>query len=120
MLLKDLFAYVVKNEGATIDTKKQPLTKKSGYMVSLANYELKINVDFKEFKKYFKKYKRLLKRLKKTYKNVYIGLWIDSNILYYDISIYIDDLSIAIYEAFKNNQLAIYDLKENKSIYMKL
>ena len=48
----------------------------------------------------------------------YIGLWIDDDYVYIDISINIKSYDLAVAFARLNNQLAIYDVYENTTIYI--
>ena len=49
---------------------------------------------------------------------MYIGLWLDNNKMYIDISINIIDKVEALEFGKKNKQLAIYDIVNNDSIYL--
>jgi len=53
-------------------------------------------------------------------RHLYFGGWLDNEgYIYLDMNIYILDFVMAIKEAIKQNQVAIYDLKNEKSIYLK-
>ena len=54
----------------------------------------------------------------KDKQGLYIGLWLDSDVMYVDVSIHIIDYLEALEVARNNEQLAIYDLKNNDSIYL--
>lgn len=89
---------------------------KRGYMVSLEGTETQTKGD---------DYQAIIKAIEekqaiiKDKNNMYIGLWLDSNIMYIDISINIIDKVEALEFGKYNKQLAIYDLKNNDSIYLK-
>jgi len=109
----ELLKLIEKNGGATLDKNGNALNKKSGYMVSLDGYELKIEKIELFTQQLIKKYLKIAKKLK-----AYFGMWIDNNILYLDISIWTASLDYAKKTGLKNNQLAIYDIKNEKSIYL--
>jgi len=48
----------------------------------------------------------------------YLGLWKDEDIWYMDVSFCFDGLEEALNEAEKNNQKAIYDNANKKTIYL--
>lgn len=59
--------------------------------------------------------KALIKRVRAT---EFIGLWLDSGIIYIDISRVIQSKENALKLAKEQNQKAIYDLKNKKTIYL--
>ena len=63
-----------------------------------------------------------LKELEKQgYKNGYIGGWLDTEtgVVYLDISYNFRSLGMALSEASNTNQLAIYDIANDTSLYLK-
>lgn len=104
--------YIEINGGATLDNRLNFTALKYGYMVSLQGYELKTTLKNLS-NKMIKKYQKIA-----TEKNAFIGFWMDGGALYLDISINILNKMQAIATGRKNKQLAIYDLKENQSIYI--
>ena len=111
--LKAIKKAVKKNGGATLTPALKNANYKRGYMVSITGYEkqLKIeNLTIKTLKLYRKEAKRL---------NACVGFWIDNNILYIDISKHFQSKEKACQFSIKNNQLALYDIYNNKSIYTK-
>lgn len=112
MNLKQVKSVVNTYNGATLTSSLDNATMNSGYMVSLKGYELKTSI--KELTS------EILKRYKKLAKlnTAYIGLWLDNNVLYIDISINVKDKNQAVEIARKNNQLAIYDCKNSESVYV--
>lgn len=50
--------------------------------------------------------------------NAYFGAWIDEDVLYLDNSVNIADLETAIAFGHANNQIAIWDVVNGKSIYL--
>ena len=101
--------------GATLDTDGSNITDLSGYMVSLAGFETKMkrgDLNFSIFKNYLKKAKN---------KGAYAGYWIDHedfDTLYIDVSVCFKKKSEALRFAKSQNQLAIYDFKNEKTIYL--
>ena len=74
----------------------------------------KRNVTIETLNEYYKKNKDLA-----TVKENNFGGWIEGDRLYLDVSKVYKDEKTAIVEAVKNNQEAIYDLKNDKTIYTK-
>lgn len=117
-VLKDIKEYIKEYKGITlnINTMKNT-TIKNGYSVSLAGYETKeksIDKTMEIVKDYIKAVKNLNKN------NLFVGVWYDEKTQYYyiDISMIINKRREAERIAKDNKQLAIYDLKNNNSIYL--
>lgn len=107
---------IIKNEGATLDKDFKQTTIKKGFMVSIQGYEY-ITKDITQAIKKGLEYKEIIKD-KKGY---YVGFWIDTkdnNKIYVDISKNIDKKRDAINTAKKNLQKGIYDIKNQKTIYL--
>ena len=104
---------ILKSGGATLTKELKALEKNDGYMVSLLGYEktFKFN-QLKELEQEIINYQKKLKV------NEFIGIWVDNNIIYLDVSKYYIKKDKAKKAGIKNKQIAIYDLKENKSIYL--
>jgi len=102
----------IKN-GASLDKGLQPITKKSGFMVSLLGYEKTFKTeDTEAIKENILYYKSLLKS------NQFVGIWQHDGLIYIDISRHYTNKQDAIRNGIKNKQLAIYDLKNNCDIYL--
>lgn len=117
-VLKDIKEYIKENKGITLDINTMKnTTKKSGFSVSLAGYETK-EKSIDKTMEIVKDYIKAVKDLKKN--NLFVGVWYDEKTQYYyiDISMIINKRREAERIAKDNKQLAIYDLKENKSIYL--
>lgn len=111
--IKKIKKLILKNHGATLNAKSlKSATLKTGYMVSLADSETQININELNIKLLKDYKKRALKN------NAFVGFWLDNNILYLDISKHFNNRLEAIKEGRKNKQLAIYNLKLQKSIYL--
>lgn len=106
---------ILENKGATLDKHYNNFTSNRGFMVSLKGEEVKTEINnIEEIKKEIEKKKEKIKNID----NIYIGLWVDNGLMYIDISIYIVDYLEALEVARNNDQLAIYNLKDNTSIYL--
>lgn len=107
---------IIEEKGATLtkELKQAELTR--GYMVSLEGAESQVKGD---------DYQTIIKAIEEKQTiinnndNLFIGLWLDNDIMYVDISINIIDKVEALEFAKYNKQLAIYDLANNDSIYLK-
>jgi hypothetical protein len=115
MELKDI-KRIIENKGETLTKELKKAELKGGYMVSLEGTETQTKGD---------DYQAIIKAIEekqaiiKDKNNIYLGLWLDSNIMYIDISVNIIDKVEALEFGKYNKQLAIYDLKNNDSIYLK-
>lgn len=108
--IKSIYKLILKNGGFTKDLKHN-----SGYMVSVKKFEKTLKIDdFKTFKKLYKEYVKTAKIL-----NAFVGVWVDNNIIYLDISYHFYHYKKAFEYGTQQQQKAIYNIKENKSIYLK-
>lgn len=113
MELKQLINKIICQGGATLDRDLQPIDTQEGYMVSYFETEKTFDlngIDYKEISNL------ILKRQADLKDNEYLGFWVYQGKLYIDISILINNLKQAKQVGINNNQLSIYDLKNNKSI----
>ena len=115
MLNDKMIKKMIKNGGATLDTNYNNFNSSIGYMVSLDGYEAKIDINNIEA---IKKEIETKKEIAKKFKGAYVGLWVENRLLYVDISKHIKNYNRALEVARNNKQLAIYDLKNDKSIYL--
>ena len=106
---------IIKNEGATLDYNYNNFSSNVGFMVSLKGQEVKVDKNnIEEIKKEVEKKREFIK----DKKGLYVGLWLDNEIMYIDVSIHIIDYMEALEVARNNDQKAIYDLQKNNSIYL--
>ena len=106
---------IIKKEGATLDSNYNDFKSDNGFMVSIKGQEIKVNKnDIQGIKKEIEKKRDFIQ----DKKGLYIGLWLDNDIMFIDVSIHIIDYMEALEIARNNDQLAIYDLQNNDSIYL--
>lgn len=106
---------IIENEGATLDYNYNNFKSDKGFMVSIKGQEVKVDKNnIEEIKKEIEKKREFIK----DKKGLFIGLWLDNDIMFIDVSIHIVNYSDALEVARNNDQLAIYDLKNNDSIYL--
>ena len=107
---------IIENGGATITKELKKAELKRGFMVSLEGAETQVKGDdYQAIKKAIEEKQAIIK----DNTNLFIGLWLDNGIMFIDISINIEDRAEALEFAKRNKQLAIYDLTNNDSIYLK-
>ena len=106
---------IIKNGGATLDYNYNNFKSDIGFMVSLKGQEVKIDKnDIQEIKKEIEKKREFIK----DKRGLFIGLWLDNDMMYIDVSVHIVNYLRALEVARNNEQLAIYDLKNSDSIYL--
>lgn len=122
-ILKDIKDYIINNGGVSLDINTMKNTTiKSGYIVSLENYENKTK-NINEVMQLITKYIDIINTLnskEKIKKMYFVGVWYNDidNYYYIDISKHFEKLRDAKTFGEKNKQLAIYNIKDNKSIYL--
>lgn len=97
----------------------EPLKYSYGYLVSIKKYEDSFSLEdftYERVKAYLDK-----EGLEDSLEPLYFGAWLneEDNLVYLDFNKHIIFMSHAIREGFSQNQKAIYDLKNQKSIYLK-
>jgi hypothetical protein len=112
--LKEFVAAIIKNGGATYNLAIGD-TAHSGYMVSKKGFEMKFQeVDVTQAVcQFIKEFGFELYEVEN-----FMGAWVDEGILYIDISNNFAKRSEAIREGYKNEQLAIYDVIAQESVYL--
>ena len=106
---------IIKDGGATLDYNYNDFKSNKGFIVSLKGQEIKVNKnDIQGIKKEVEKKREFIK----DKKGLFIGLWLEDDILYIDVSIHIIDYLEALEVGRNNDQKAIYDLQKNDSIYL--
>jgi len=110
---KELKKYIIDNGGVTLNASKQTINKNNGYMVSIYGMEYQTK-DINDVLKKIDEYIELIKDVN----GVYVGVWDDNGIYYVDLSKHIIRRRDAEIYGRNNKQLAIYDLKNNDSVYL--
>ena len=106
---------IIKNEGATLDKDYNNFMSDRGFIVSIKGQEVKVDKnDIEEIKKEIEKKREFIKNKE----GLYIGLWLEDDTIYIDVSIHIINYLKALEVARKNEQKAIFDLKNKDSIYL--
>lgn len=124
--LKNIINEIKISNGCNINYKNLDILKiKSGYMVSLANYENIIEFnnlnDYITQKNIFdaiiEKKEQIEQLRQNNRKNIFvIGLWIYNNKIFVNISININSKKDAIRQGIEQNQYTIYDIKNKNDI----
>jgi hypothetical protein len=99
-------------------------TSSKGFMVSLEKPTVKIPLDTLTLDVFKTSFALFLGCAPLNSKIIHkeplnIGGWIDQGYVYLDVSIWKREYSEALYLAVQNRQLAIYDLNNNESHYLK-
>ena len=106
---------IINNGGATLDYNLNNFNNDNGFMVSIKGQEMKIDKnDIKGIQREIEKKREFIGNKK----GLFVGLWLDNDVIYVDVSIHIIDYLEALEVARDNDQKAIYDLKNNDSIYL--
>lgn len=106
---------IIKNEGATLDYNYNDFKSDRGYMVSIKGQEVKVDKNnIEEIKKEVEKKREFIGNKK----GLFIGLWLDNEVMYVDVSVHIVNYLKALEVARNNEQKAIFDLQKKDSIYL--
>ena len=106
---------IIKNEGATLDYNYNDFKSDRGYMVSIKGQEVKVDKNnIEEIKKEVEKKREFIGNKK----GLFIGLWLDNEVMYVDVSVHIVNYLKALEVARNNEQKAIYNLKNKDNIYL--
>lgn len=106
---------IIENKGATLDKDYNNFSSNNGFMVSLQGQEIKVNKnDIQGIKREIEKKREFIK----DKRGLYIGLWLENDIMFIDVSIHIVNYLRALEVGRVNRQKAIYNLKNNDSIYL--
>ena len=100
---------IIENGGATLTTNFHAVTFNGGYQVSVEDYAV---IKVRDLRKSFLNY-----LIKSTY--LYVGVWIENGNAYIDISQNFKTKKDAMKIAKENNQISIYDWKNQKVVYCK-
>lgn len=111
--IKKIIEEIKEKNGGTYNKEYKTIDAKQGYMVSLQGYEKKCKTE-QEIEKAITENMEIVRGLD----NAYLGAWIDEGIVYIDISVLVENKDDAMELGKINNQLAIYDIENNESIYL--
>jgi hypothetical protein len=116
MNLQTFLSEVLKNNGGSYNITTGESNPTDGYMVSLPNNELVINA-YDLCANVLKEY--IIDNADELIDaNAFVGLWIDNDKAYLDVSIKHDDLETACYVGIINDQKAIYDNANAVAIHL--
>lgn len=112
--LKEIIKKGIINGGFTKNAYMEDISEKKGYIVSIEGYEkiYNIDVDIAEIEKDVINYINI----SKNKKHLYVGLWVNDDKIYLDLSKHYKNKEKAVISGINNKQLAIYDIASNKSI----
>jgi len=114
MNIVELYGHLLKNNGFTIDKKLKEYDG-SGYVVSHKSKNITVQREILN-KKLFKSIVETLTRT--ISESEYVGAWLDveTSTVHFDVNLIYDNIEEAIKEAVRNEQLAIYDITQNREI----
>jgi hypothetical protein len=114
MNLRNLLKEIDDNGGVSYNFTTGDYNPTDGYMVSLPDYEMTFDkVNEQDIKDYIIENIGVL-----SGDNSYFGAWVDQNLIYFDVSVKVDDLYEACYSGIVNEQLAIYDNANAVAIHL--
>lgn len=108
---------IIKNGGATLKADLTNADLQGGYMVSMQDYETVIELSkfdsVDEIEKTLNEYQKVSKKI-----GAFIGIWINDNKAYIDLSKNYKRKGNAIKIGLKNKQLGIFDLANTQTIML--
>ena len=114
MNLRNLLKEINDNGGVSYNFTTGDYNPTDGYMVSLPDYEMAFDkVNEQDIKDYIIENIGVL-----SGDNAYFGAWVDRDLIYFDVSVKVDDLYEACYAGIVNEQLAIYDNANAVAIHL--
>ena len=114
MNLRNLLKEINDNGGVSYNFTTGDYNPTDGYMVSLSGYEIAFDkVEEQDIKDYIIENIGAL-----TSENAYFGAWVDRDLIYFDVSVKVDDLYEACYSGIVNEQLAIFDNANAVAIHL--
>lgn len=114
MNLRNLLKEINDNNGVSYNFTTGDYNPTDGYMVSLSGYEITFDkVEEQDIKDYIIENIGAL-----ASENAYFGAWRDRDLIYFDVSVKVDDLYEACYSGIVNKQLAIFDNANAVAIHL--
>ena len=106
---------IIKNGGATISTKtKKQVNYKTGFQVSFCDC---YTIELTDLNDILNKINKLLKENQNN--NNFVGLWVENNKIYIDLSNRIKRKNVALIFGALKNQISIFEWSTKNCIYIK-
>lgn len=109
---KNIIKNILKQGGATLNKQGKKAHFKNGYQVSKKDCYI---LDITQLDKITQAISTLLTSIKQ---NEYVGIWVDSNKVYIDISIKHANILNALKVGARLNQISIFDWSSKECIYL--
>lgn len=109
-----ILRYVQKHGGMTYRLYRGIARHKTGYYVSLKDYEKKIpypELSVETIQDYIQDNWSIL-----DLSSVYLGIWVDHGTVYFDVSKWVSNEKEALYFAQRQEQTAIWDCKNRRTL----
>lgn len=115
----EIVADAVDAGGATWDNELNPITHKTGYMVALPRYEVKLSkYDIVGIVEAVNRSREIIITDGRPTDSYFIDLWIDGDDAYVEISLRETRRNVAVAIGKSFDHEAIYDLKNEKNIWV--
>jgi hypothetical protein len=104
----------IENQGCSINLNSEIPDK--GFMVSLKGHELQVNIlefSLDHIDRFIDDNIKLLSNRK-----CFIGTWVENDIVFIDVSINLKNKRASLAFAQDNGQIAIFDVLQNKTVYL--
>lgn len=112
-----LVELINKNSGFTIDLKTGNIPK-SGYCIALSLFEQITDVNNNDLELILSDYIKSKPILFTTLPEYYLGAWVNNGKIYLDVVTIVKDLKVALRLAKIGKQIAIFDLDNQKEIFI--
>lgn len=115
-VVQEAYAHAIKNGGVTFNNHGL-ITETKGYMVGYYKSEVTLEQDnffATVLQDFFNSNYHVLENME----NAYIGVWLNKGTWYLDISFHILSKNIAISSGIVGQQIAIWDIENNKEILL--
>lgn len=112
-----LVQLINKNSGFTIDL-KTGIEPKSGYCIGLSLFEQITDVNNNDLELILSDYIKSKPILLNTLPDYYLGAWVNNGKIYLDVVTIVKDLKLAVRLAKIGKQIAIFDLDNQKEIFI--
>lgn len=109
---KQTLLQIIKNGGATLNSRGHRVDYASGFQVSLKDLHI---IDLKNIDKILEVINSELAKIKK---GSCLGLWVDDGKMYIDLSFNIKQFKKAVEIGKQKNQISVFDWSTKKCIYL--